>query len=177
MKAYSMIKWDSRATVGVANLAREQNLLCVLPLALYQCCSMYTAKQLVTGVRGQFDALSADNIPACFTGWSALGHTQYTTTLAWIDSPDSTYLNCTSPALCADIRKEILHKISFPRVQFMGKYSWSDPSDFRYDYGIDDMCSSCNSVAEELHNVGRAKFWEALPGIFGLPDWAELRKE
>lgn len=172
----SMIEWEYGKNVAVANLAREQGLLCVLPLALYRCCQSHSAKHLLTGVPGKADALATDNLLACLSGWSSLGGIQYTTTFAWAHSSASTYPNCTSRAECAQIRKDTLHAICVPTVQLMGEYPWSELADFQFDFEVDGMCSSCTSVAEVMHNNGRGVFWEQLPGIFGQPGWAELRK-
>lgn len=160
-KRGSMIIDNFGISVAVANLAREQNLSCVLPLALYRCCcrNSFSARQLVTGIPGMSEALSADNLPTCFAGWTLLGYSQYSTTLEWTNCPN--YWNCTSPAACAHIRKNALHEICFPLVAFVGHYSWSE---LKYNYGVDlqggeyGMCSSCNSAAEGRHNHGRARF-------------------
>lgn len=42
---------------------------------------------------------------------------------------------------------------------------------------VEAMCDTCIDLAEILHNDGRAKFWDALPGTFGLPGWDEIDKE
>lgn len=36
---------------------------------------------------------------------------------------------------------------------------------------VGQICSPCNAVAQQLHNAVRAKFWETLPSLFGLPEW------
>lgn len=64
----------------------------------------------------------------------------------------------------------------FPHVYFMGLDPWCASSETKAG---SSMCDSCAAVAEKLHEDGRVKFWAALPGIFGLPEWEvlELKKE
>ncbi|KZP13431.1 hypothetical protein FIBSPDRAFT_797890 [Athelia psychrophila] len=177
---HTMIKGDFRTSADVAKLAREQSLLCVLPLALYQCCcyagAIFNPVAGITRDAGTTTMLSAGDFLACLLAGSSLSKTQVTSTLAWLNAPRSTYPKCTSPAPCANIRKEVLYSIYFPSVNFLGHKCWSE---FKYNHidEVGEMCSSCNAVAEQLHNDGRAKFWEALPGIFGLSKWAELMEE
>ena len=40
----------------------------------------------------------------------------------------------------------------------------------------DSMCEHCVEVAKGLHQDGLQKIWDALPSIFGLPEWGELTK-
>ncbi|KZP13430.1 hypothetical protein FIBSPDRAFT_753509 [Athelia psychrophila] len=168
-RRFSMIKGRIGASVDVANLAREQSLLCVLPLALYQCCC-YPEIFPAAGVKLNASTtamLSAGDLAACIRAWDDLSITQANTTLDWLNSPGSTYPECTSPAPCTTIRKEALHHVYYPSVVFLGHKGWSE---FRHKWldPVGAMCGPCNDVAERLHNDGRARFWEALPGIFGL---------
>lgn len=171
-------KPDTPTDLIIANLAREQSLLSVLPLALYRCCCSYSAIQLMVGISGD-DAvttvLSAGDLLACCVALSSLGSTQYATTLAWLNPYAIKFPTCTSPAHCDNIRKFALHNVFFPSISIVGLATWSD---FRDDWlWAGSMCSSCDTIAEKLHDDGRVKFWEALPSIFGLPEWCELRKE
>lgn len=176
---YSMIdeNYSTGTTIVIANLAREQGLLRILPLAFYRCCQLYTAKWLAAGFRYPLATLSSDDALVCFIGWTSLASLQSVTTLAWIDSPTSTYMNCTSPVSCARVRKMTLRAIFFTFASFVGDYTWSKLNDYRFEHGLDEMCRFCESIAKAIHNAGRAKFWEALPSIFDMPDWADLREE
>lgn len=39
------------------------------------------------------------------------------------------------------------------------------------------MCKVCVDVTTFEHKKGRWRFWEALPGVFGMQGWEELNKE
>ncbi|KAK6991761.1 BTB domain-containing protein [Favolaschia claudopus] len=47
-----------------------------------------------------------------------------------------------------------------------------------FDYMEDDLqlCSACSAVGEKMYQEAQEKFWDSLPGILGLPDWAELKR-
>ncbi|KAK7012785.1 hypothetical protein R3P38DRAFT_1553222 [Favolaschia claudopus] len=38
------------------------------------------------------------------------------------------------------------------------------------------LCEHCLESAKESHAEARWDCWDALPGMFGLPDWAKLEK-
>ncbi|KZP28189.1 hypothetical protein FIBSPDRAFT_276064 [Athelia psychrophila] len=170
----AMISLGDDIAVAVANLAREQSLLSVLPLALYQCCNSSSHQGGEPQIAGigpiQNDTtavLSSVNVRACFAAWNSLSIAQARSTLAWMDSDK--YPTCTSPERCAKIRRNTLRTVFFPFVSFSGLDTWRD-----FPWLDGEMCSSCNAVAEKLHNDGRVEFWDALPRIFGLPGWDEL---
>lgn len=39
------------------------------------------------------------------------------------------------------------------------------------------MCDDCIAAAKQRHDEGRLELWDALPGVFGLPDWEELEND
>ncbi|KZP13429.1 hypothetical protein FIBSPDRAFT_869357 [Athelia psychrophila] len=176
---FSMIKGDFSTSVDVANLAREQSLLCVLPLALYRCCCFPQATFTVAGIAKDASTtamLSASDLLACLLALNFFGRKQIYSTMAWLNSPGSTYHNCTSPMACANIRKAVLHSVYFPFALFLGHKDWYEFKG-RWLDAVGQMCNPCNALAEQLHNAGRAKFWDELPSMFGLSKWAELMKE
>lgn len=38
----------------------------------------------------------------------------------------------------------------------------------------DEYCSRCSEALMKHYNSSRQKIWDGLPGIYGLPPWAEL---
>ncbi|KZP23547.1 hypothetical protein FIBSPDRAFT_952058 [Athelia psychrophila] len=68
----TMIELADWTFINVTNLAREQNLLSVLPLALYSCCRMWNAPDLEQGQRradNSLATLSPVNEHACFRAY------------------------------------------------------------------------------------------------------------
>lgn len=172
------IKSLARFLIAGANLAREQSVLLALPIALYICCCCYPydVRELVEGIddgASSIIKLSADNLVSCLGARSFLSTTQAETTLRWANSHGSIYSACKVPSKCNAIRKDILLKTFLPRPQFVGLRSWNTMQSTM----LDTICDTCKAVAEPLHNAGRVEFWDALPGIFGLPAWEELMKE
>lgn len=167
-----------RFLIEVANLLREQSVLLALPAALYMCCRryQYNARDLIEGTHDGVSStiqLSTDNLLACLGARTLLSTTQAETTLLWANSHEPTYSACKSPSRCATIRKDVLLRTFLPRPQFLGHYSWKRTQDLMPG----KMCNICKAIAKPLHNAGRIEFWDALPGIFGLPKWEELMKE
>lgn len=164
-------RWDH---IDAVNLAREQGLLSVLPLALYECCKAHAMKILASGIPrgdGTTAVLSPTSMLACFAAWEDLAEMQSETTLSWIYNSAGSYC-CESEPSCAGIRSRIIFNIFYPCVSFVGLDRHN--SDLWWH---ESMCDYCDMGAILTHQRGRVKFWEALPGIFGLPEWAELRKE
>ncbi|KZP02137.1 hypothetical protein FIBSPDRAFT_1056060 [Athelia psychrophila] len=176
-----MIPYSVWADIDIANLAREQNLLSLLPVALYALCQCeINATELIPSSRrddGTTTTLSPSNISACFAAWTTtLPKLQSETTLTWLDPASESWDLTCKKHWCNDIRKKATRRIFVPCVQFVGLCTWGE---FRDDYmdPEDNMCHRYVSVAEQAHKDGRIKFWEGLPGAFGLPGWDELGKE
>lgn len=130
---------------------------------------MRTAQELLDGTQEWNDTdnnyqvvkLSADNLLACLAAWEALKTTQALTTFAWVNSPVGKYSNCTSPQKCAAIRKDWLLDLFYPNHPHAGLMTWDE-------HIGPNMCSLCIAIAEQMHNKGRAEFWEELPCSFGF---------
>ncbi|KZP11459.1 hypothetical protein FIBSPDRAFT_756717 [Athelia psychrophila] len=164
--AWSMIRKDNKHTkLDMANLAREQNLLSALPIAWYRCCwawhlpaSMFKTK------------LNTQDAIICATSYVPLMKLQQETTFSWITFPPSKYPRCQKNAICRAARSELAIKMFFPVATLTCLERWDQA------WG-GDMCSVCVKIAMAEHDDGRRRFWEALPGIFGLHGWEELNKE
>lgn len=70
-------------------------------------------------------------------------------------------------------RRASIVLIFTPTAPPAGLESWATRS-AQPDAGL---CHPCIAHARDQHEVGREKFWELLPGLFGLPPWTELLKE
>lgn len=138
----SMIPYSVWADVDIANLAREQNLLSLLPVALYALCCEIDATEFISGScrdDGTTATLSPGDIYLCFAAWTTtLPKLQSETTLMWIDSLSWDH-TCKKHG-CNDIRKRAMRRIFFPCVQFVGLCTWDefrdnymDPNDNMYE--------------------------------------------
>lgn len=175
--AWSRIDNSDWVDIDAANLAREQNLLSSLPAALYLICSGYDAEGLITGIErndGTIAKISPTGLITCLAARESLAKLQKQTTFAWADSPASIYSSCKTPQKCVESRTQIMLGLFLPPASICGLDHWRYGST---GHLVKGMCTRCIKVAEKLHIDGRTDFWNALPGIFGLPEWDELNKE
>ncbi|KZP23541.1 hypothetical protein FIBSPDRAFT_458323 [Athelia psychrophila] len=164
--------FNSWTCIDVANMAREHDVLSILPIALYWCCTGRSVAELEEGQRrtdGTISALSPVNERACFRALFALWTLKEQNTYSWVISPKSAYPACRNTE-CSIARDNLLRTILFPAAVYGCFTAWND----RWGTG---QCNSCIDVARQRHEEGRQKAWDALPGVFGLPGWEELTKE
>ncbi|KZP11456.1 hypothetical protein FIBSPDRAFT_837622 [Athelia psychrophila] len=156
---------DDFTTLEMLNLAREQNLLSTLPILRYRCC------RLTQFIKTDLFKTRLDPQEAiiCATTSSTLIRLQGETTFSWMTFPPSKYDGCQASAGCSAARIKLAIKTFFP-VALIALHIWQTG----WERG---MCKVCIDVASVEHENGRRRFWEALPGIFGLPGWEELNKE
>lgn len=175
---WSRIFKDDHINIAAANLAREQNLLWVLPVALYRVCdSANDAKDIVKGIHKD-DGVTAlalpNDITTCLVARESLLNLQSSTTFAWTNAQNSVYPSCRARSSCTETRKQKLCDLYFPRMAIAGLNTWEDANK---TIGGKSMCDLCAGPAKKLHEKGREELWNALPGIFGLPKWVRLQKE
>lgn len=173
MGHWSMIESGAWVISDTVKLAREQNLLSVLPVALYIVCRDYSAEEIMGSISKSDGSLrpvlnSVDQC-LCLAAYVRLLQTQGDTTLSWINS-SSSYPHCEDSSTCCAVRQRLICKIFFPVAALGGLGYWEQDWEER-------MCESCVAIAKDLHDEGRANFWDALPSIFDLPEWAELKKD
>ena len=156
--------------LDMANLARECNLLSLLPETFFQCCRLWHhIERGHTRADGTISTLTPVNERACFLAYPKLLKLKEETTYAWALSPPSSF-RCRTPRRCTSVRNKLAAEIFHPTSVSGALIAWKDKWSIK-------QCNDCIVVAKRLHNEGRQAFWEALPGIFGLPDWEKLRKE
>ncbi|KAF7973183.1 hypothetical protein HWV62_15881 [Athelia sp. TMB] len=149
----------------VVNLAREQNILSVLPAALYGYInSNYITEMDIHSTHGlsliDERTLSKASLP--------LLRLEGETAFSWLtsDSPPG----CLTLDECTQARNRVIRSSFFPIPNWHGLSSWKDVWE-------DSMCDVCVAKAQELHAAGRQQFWDQFPPLLGLPGWDELRKE
>ncbi|KZP08423.1 hypothetical protein FIBSPDRAFT_840249 [Athelia psychrophila] len=175
MNSWSRIDYSWGVNIDVANLAREQNLLSILPVAFYLLCHDYDAKGLTSGVPrddGTTAMISPTDLITCLVARESLAELQAQTTFAWINLPSTNY-SCKTPPKCSKFRMQVMRSLSSHPASICGLDRWGcglarEP--------VNSMCIICAEMAE-LHDDGREKFWNELPDNFGLPEWAEINRE
>ncbi|KZP08425.1 hypothetical protein FIBSPDRAFT_802984 [Athelia psychrophila] len=177
MDSWSRIGYSWGVNIDAANLAREQNLLSVLPTALYELCCVYDAQGLTSGIPrddGTTAMISPTDLITCFIARESVAKVQLKTTFAWINPSPLTPSSCLTPPKCIESRMQVMAIILLPPNNILGLKCWR----FGQMYEpVDNMCARCQEVAKKLHKCGRVEFWNKMPGIFGLPEWAEINKE
>jgi hypothetical protein len=163
---------DDTLFFDIINLARETDILSVLPVAFYIICSAFTAKELVEAMEeseGSAHELHVFDQRAVIKGWNSLVERQATETFKWLVQEDTFATICTTNE-CAINRRQHLHEYWFPRVNCSALVAWQLEWEKKY-------CKACMRKSKALHNAGRRKIWEELPLFFGLPGWEELTKK
>lgn len=153
------------------DVARRTGFYAALPAALYYCCSGdWDMSDIFEGVKredGSIAVLSLEDQKACLGGKQALTRVQADETFSWLNTGE---LICDSSLRCDRARKSLFYDMNHPVQSCIALQSWL-PEWSRL------LCDSCAVEAKESHNEGRAKVWDTLPSIFGLPPWKELLKE
>ncbi|KAJ7669779.1 hypothetical protein B0H17DRAFT_949103 [Mycena rosella] len=156
----------------LVNLAREVSADWILPTALASCCWLL-AEELVHGVASATGhaTLAPSDILLCMY---ALGQFQTTWTnrvLAFLWTPFS-IPGCVSPAACFTARVGYRRDAEDWREDDMGVLDLWDEHD--WSNLREDVCGACFAAMQVSHQLARREYWDALPLIFGLPDWDTL---
>ncbi|KZP06792.1 hypothetical protein FIBSPDRAFT_841794 [Athelia psychrophila] len=158
--------------IDFTNLAREHDILSILPIALYWCCRRWPAADLEQGQRRTDNTISTlhpVNERACFRAYLEIVKLKQIT-FDWAICPQSHYPACTSRDRCSSAHDQLLRAIFIP-VAVKG---WIDAWKDAYEEG---QYKTCILVAKQLHDGERKRAWDALPAAFSLPAWEELNKE
>lgn len=147
--------------VSVIQLARQtQSLRRVLPTAFY---FVQDIKSITT------KKLSAEDQAAFVSGWCKAVKAQQESTFVWLFQEKTE--GCSTLTTCFSQRARRVFKRFTAAPSLEGLTKWS-----HWPQGI-ELCANCKVEAKKAHTEGRQKFWEMLPGFFGLPEWDELVKE
>ncbi|KIM82681.1 hypothetical protein PILCRDRAFT_70265 [Piloderma croceum F 1598] len=172
---FSLIDYDGddkEISFTIINLARENDVLSVLPGAFYAICTLHDMKEFVEAMErseGSATELSVFDQRVVIKGRHSLLERQATETYKWLWQEDTFAAICTANN-CAKNRRELLHMYWFPQVSCSALATWQLEWEKNY-------CKACVRKSKELHNAGRRKIWEELPLFFGLPGWEELTKK
>ncbi|KAJ7782672.1 hypothetical protein B0H16DRAFT_1402918 [Mycena metata] len=152
----------------ILTLARENELRSLLPWA-------YVCPEIFNGLPrpdGTTSLLSSTDTQLCIIGRDKLLRAQCSPdkTFGWLVPSESNANGCKHHEICSRSRESIWYSFATsPRIQ----YALSTPKFLtRLPF-----CDHCRERAKEGMTAGRAKMWEALPSMFGLPPWNELKSE
>lgn len=159
----------------VINLARQNNILSILPAAFYDCLDptrnlTWSLAQIFDGFaqpNGHVSILSPEDQKLCITGWWSLIRMQVEYTFGWIDPPADTQLARCRNTGCVDTRKSLRLSLLPAIPNCLALEPWDDS-------WAEGMCKFCADAAKRSHRQGRLKVWSALPAVFGLPNWDEI---
>ncbi|KAJ7188680.1 hypothetical protein C8R46DRAFT_877613 [Mycena filopes] len=160
----------------IITLARENNILSVLPCAFYRL-AIRTDAGLFEGVEkadGTRASISFHDLRVCVAGREKLMRAQMQGQGAcrWYRfwAPGAHCTNASS-AHCAKMRDAYLRNyLNHPILKALVKF---DP----HHRDNKPLCDACKQGIMELNSLGRVKTWDDLPGFFNLPPWNELKNE
>jgi hypothetical protein len=161
----------------VISLARETGIHRLLPAAYCYYCEMFVLDEVLEGIErvdGTLSVLSAQDQKVLMRGWHTLVRLQSVETFYWmtdVEHDDSdVFAGCetTASGKCALARRDIMCEEMFPmRSDCVALRCWDSLWETR-------MCKACIAVCTDIHDEGRARIWDKLPSVFGLPAWNEL---
>ncbi|KAJ7125132.1 hypothetical protein C8R44DRAFT_874968 [Mycena epipterygia] len=154
-------------------LARENDIFTVLPCAYYRAILTHDWAAVFGGVPrgdGTSATLSPIDQQTYTVGREKLLYAQFANgnTFGWIRSWNSR-VGCTNPGMCNAWRNRIciIFLAAVPRF-------WGTLHAQRLRASL---CTSCVQHAEKSLAAGRIRMWEALPSMFDLPPWSELKND
>ncbi|KAJ7686503.1 hypothetical protein B0H17DRAFT_940412 [Mycena rosella] len=154
----------------IITLARENNILSVLPCAYYR--AVLFSDQVFDGIEkkdGTSTSLAPIDQRRCVLGRESVLKQRFRPgyTLAWLRTWDDHDDNCTAPSKCIKSRDELFRKYTVDDGRLLALATFQ----------LKGFCASCKGHANEAIVAGRKKVWEDLPGFFGLPPWDELKND
>jgi len=156
----------------LANLCREENLLMFLPYTYSQCCENHTVEALLRGESRGDDTLarlSEESRDACILAYNRLHALGRDHILKWLDPECVPVPSCRRPAMCFAYK-------SRTRIERLEETINSLPDTRMKWRATDDLhlCEQCRTICQAAHKLGQLRAWNALPSIFGLPEWEDL---
>ncbi|KAJ7502995.1 hypothetical protein B0H11DRAFT_613848 [Mycena galericulata] len=156
----------------ILTLAREHDILSVLPFAYYRVIYLSDQAALFDGVSrgdGTSATLAPIDVRKCVLGREGLVQSQWKTqhTAGWLKSQASD--GCTRPQTCGLTRESYLSTMLTSGALVT---LWSPSAAALFNF-----CDVCKHRTEASISVGRKKMWDALPSFFDLPPWGELKND
>ncbi|KAJ7334957.1 hypothetical protein DFH08DRAFT_706878, partial [Mycena albidolilacea] len=162
----------SRACIAAVQLARQVNVLWVLPVAFHRLAT--TDKETIqkilhcTNFKGHPTKLGG-NDQIVFLTCSILLTRLELNAVSFLHSADSNP-NCAGSTKCTAALYDYMASVGGPVPLKLCDSAgiWPDLSD--------NCCDKCYRSLKAAHAVARQEIWNELPGVCGLPPWPELEK-
>ncbi|KAJ7490879.1 hypothetical protein FB451DRAFT_1124445 [Mycena latifolia] len=165
--------------IFVIELAREVDVLWILPAAFYELSNAYSRGKLGREIfhgavyKGISTNLSAQDQLSFSAGHRIQSSTTTASILQFLSNPLE-IAGCTSitPHGCTAERLRILgYSLQMNMLYpFMPLDVWGT-EDWEM---LENVCPTCLTVLRRKHQDARQAFWDMLPDIYGLPPWDEL---
>ncbi|KAF7315146.1 BTB domain-containing protein [Mycena indigotica] len=165
--------------VDVLALARENNILSVLPVAFYSILHDYRHVEWLDGLErpdGTKAVLAPNELRICVTSSSRMFRIPLQTgyTFSWLyESPSADICRCVTE--CSQWRLKISQLFINFNSDYAGAALFPDPD--QVEVFLQSSCLPCQNEIRKATQNGRKKAWEDLPSFFGLPGWDELTNE
>ena len=155
----------------IADLAREMDLPWLLPLVLYTCTLSFTG--IVTGYvhKGERRWMNKSQQVVCIEAFKPLMKWYRKVILRFLYWREAD--GCKFPARCNEARLAVLEGCA-PYTPFecnpLGSFS-----DVFEQFVRKNFCKACYIASRDAHLAAREALWKALPGLFGLTSWKNLK--
>jgi hypothetical protein len=150
----------------VVNLARETNILGILPGVMYRC-NTFSAELIFDGVIFKDSHIELDLVDkrTCLIASAELLNRKQRDIYGFLR------LDCVDG--CRDRSTCDLQKLQW--LSTATRFNCSALSDdFNWPEFKNNVCSRCFSVSQDSFRKARRDLWADLPNLFNLPSWSEL---
>ncbi|KAJ7132675.1 hypothetical protein C8R46DRAFT_1015497 [Mycena filopes] len=162
--------------IELVKLAREVSALWVLPPVFAACCWIdpdVLVSGLPAGVDGntQTSILNTTDIVRCIRGATALSTTWTSKLFDFLSNPRE-IPGCVSRERCLAarwVRQQESELWRSDRVVVLNLWDANDWASLQ-----ENVCATCFQSMQASHAIPREEYWQALPGIFDLPEWSAL---
>ncbi|KAH7912693.1 hypothetical protein BJ138DRAFT_1083181 [Hygrophoropsis aurantiaca] len=166
------LRRSQRKALSVINLARDTSCLELLPSAFYLCCRM-SARDILHGA-GKL--LRSEDAIRCVVGRDELMNTwnKRTHPFLYKNFKSTTTFSIDSRPSCMKCYKSTSELLEYLLTR-------DDPEPLGLDlftkWDVLGLCSKCVAPLQTQHQESREQLWEALPQIYALGSWEELRSQ
>lgn len=155
----------------IISLAREQDVLSILPAAFYYCVGNASLAQILRGWQGHnslLKQLSIEDQHTCVLGESMLIDYQCNQLFGWLHDGSGPNQDCDKWENCQAAIQDTIRELWTPEPFLRAFDPWE------YDR---HFCARCDEDFHARWEQAQRLLWERLPVIFSLPPWHELHGE
>ncbi|KAJ7449105.1 hypothetical protein B0H11DRAFT_337041 [Mycena galericulata] len=166
---------ESRAGIAVdlLNLAYEFGIKSSIPTIAFCCLRGFTLEKLLRGPQrpdGSRIILPNDIKQTVVIAAERILNYQHQV-FRWLDDDSVIPHELCNSLTCTDQRHEIRRSMAWGYAADEFRYFALDQWDEDWS---DALCSACLQAGKRAFRASGRKFWESLPGFFGLPKWKDL---